>query len=154
MSEAIIGVLGGGTCSGEIEQLAEQVGEAIARRNAVLVCGGGGGVMAAACRGAKRAGGTTIGILPGRDASQANPHVDIPIVTGMGDARNIIIVRTAAVVIAIDGEFGTLSEIAFALKLNTPVIGLRTWDVHPDIIEVASALEAVDTAFHVVDESR
>jgi uncharacterized protein (TIGR00725 family) len=85
--------------------------------------------MAAACRGAKSSGGLTIGVLPGFSAADANPHVDIPIVTGLGEARNIVIVRTASAVIAVGGEFGTLSEIAFALKLGRPVVGLGTWEL-------------------------
>jgi hypothetical protein len=108
--------------------------------------------MEAACRGAKRAGGATIGILPGPDASEANPYVDVSIVTGIGEARNAIITRTAEVAIAVGGSYGTLSEIALALGFGIPVIGLATWRVeregHPPapIIRVESPEEAVRQA--------
>ncbi len=125
----IIAVVGSALCSAHEVMLAEAVGRALAEAGATLVCGGGSGVMEAACRGAKKVGGLTIGILPGFHAGDANPFVDIPIVTGLGEARNVIIVRTAQAVIAVGGEFGTLSEIAFALKLGRPVIGLETWEL-------------------------
>ncbi|NIL96534.1 MAG: TIGR00725 family protein, partial [Planctomycetales bacterium] len=128
-SGPVVAVVGGGVCSPEEAALAEAVGRGLAEAGATLICGGLGGVMAAACRGAKSAGGLTIGVLPGYSATDANPHVDVPIVTGMGEARNVIIVRTASAVIAVGGEFGTLSEIAFALKLGRPVIGLGTWEL-------------------------
>lgn len=125
----IVAVVGGGLCSPQEAAIAERVGRCLAEAGAILICGGGGGVMAAACRGSKSAGGKTIGVLPGFSAADANPYVDIPIVTGMGEARNVIIVRTASAVIAVGGEFGTLSEIAFALKLGRPVVGLGTWEL-------------------------
>lgn len=112
----------------EIEQ-AEAVGEALARRGCTLICGGRDGVMAAACRGAKRAGGVTIGVLPGYDRHAANPWVDHVICTGMGEARNVIIVASADVVIAVGGGLGTLSEIALALKLGKRVIALGSWEL-------------------------
>jgi hypothetical protein len=108
---------------------AEQVGRRIAEAGAVLVCGGLGGVMEAACRGARSAGGTTIGILPGTDRLEANDFVDVAIPTGIGEARNAVVVGTADAVVAVGGEFGTLSEIAFALKAGTPVIGLDSWEL-------------------------
>jgi uncharacterized protein (TIGR00725 family) len=125
----IVAVVGGGLCSPQEAAAAKAVGRHLAEAGAILICGGLGGVMAAACRGARSAGGLTIGVLPGFSAADANPHVDIPIVTGMGEARNVIIVRTASAVIAVGGEFGTLSEIAFALKLERPVVGLGTWEL-------------------------
>ena len=94
---------------------------------AVVVCGGLGGVMEAVCRGAQGAGGRTVGILPGDDRHQANPYVDVAVATGLGEARNVVVVRTADVVVAVGGEFGTLSEIALAIKLGKPVVGLGTW---------------------------
>ena len=151
MSRRIIGVIGGGTCSPEMAQIAEEVGERIAEKGAILICGGLFGVMEAACRGAKSKGGTTIGILPGRDKSEANSFVDIPIVTGMGEARNIIIVRSAAAVIAIGGEHGTLSEIAFCLKFKVPLVGIKTWDFDPAIVHVDTPGEAVDKAFEMIE---
>ena len=107
--------------------MAEAVGRELARQGAILICGGEGGVMEAACKGAQAEGGITIGILPGDSRRTANPYVLIPIVTGIGSARNIIVVKSAQAVIAIGGGYGTLSEISFALKNNIPVIGLNTW---------------------------
>lgn len=150
----IVAVVGASNCSGRPHQveMAEAVGHALAEAGAILICGGRGGVMAAACRGAKSAGGLTIGVLPGDSTAEANPYVDIPIVTGIGEARNIIIVRTAHAVIAVGGEFGTLSEIAFALKLGRPVVGLGTWELSKegrlvqDILVVSTPEEAVRLA--------
>jgi uncharacterized protein (TIGR00725 family) len=123
----IVAVIGGSAPTAEETRAAEAMGRALAERGAVLICGGRGGVMEAACRGAKAAGGLTIGVLPGTHRSEANPYVDIPIVTGIGEARNAIITRTAQAVIAIGGSYGTLSEIAFALRFGVPVVGLETW---------------------------
>jgi uncharacterized protein (TIGR00725 family) len=148
----VVAVVGGGVCSAKEAALAEAVGRGLAGAGATLICGGLGGVMAAACRGARSAGGLTIGVLPGYRATDANPDVGVPIVTGMGEARNIIIVRTASAVIAVGGEFGTLSEIAFALKLGRPVIGLGTWELVRDgqpaqaIVKAQTAEEAVRLA--------
>ena len=114
-----ISVVGGSNCSVEEERLAEEVGRELAKRGATLICGGLGGVMEAACRGAASQGGTTIGILPGNSRHDGNRHVTIPIVTGMGYARN-----------AIGGKYGTLSEIAYALQSDIPVVGLGTWSLH------------------------
>lgn len=122
-----MGVIGEGTCSRATAARAERMGRAIAEAGAVLVCGGLGGVMEAASRGAARAGGTVVGLLPGFDARDANRWVTVPIVTGMDQARNVILVRSSDVVIAIGGRYGTLSEIALALKLGKPVVGLGTW---------------------------
>ncbi len=122
-----IAVIGGGECGETEAALAEEVGRRLAEAGAVVLTGGRGGVMAAASRGAAQAGGLVVGILPGDDAGQANPWVTLPIVTGMGEARNAILVRTAQAVIAVGGEYGTLSEIAFALKFGRPVVGLHTW---------------------------
>ena len=141
-----IGVIGAGDCSDEISKLAEEVGERIAKAGAILVCGGLGGAMEAASKGAKKQGGVTIGILPGIDKSQANSYIDFPIVTGLGEGRNLLVIRNSDVVIALPGEFGTLSEIAFALRLGKPVIGLSTWDVSEKIIKAKNAEEAVKIA--------
>ncbi len=152
MRETFIAVIGTGKYDEKTYALAEQVGREIAQRGATVVCGGLGGVMEAACKGAKSAGGHTIGILPGTDHRDANPFVDIPIVTGLGEARNVIVVRTGRAVIAIGGEYGTLSEIAYALKFGIPVIGLGTWQLARDgkvdigIIEATDAINAVDLA--------
>ena len=124
-----IGVIGGSEVPPQIAQLAEEVGREIARRGAALVCGGMGGVMEAACKGASEEGGLTIGILPGDNRRTANPYVKIPIVTGIGYARNVAVVKTAQAVIAIDGSYGTLTEIGHALQSGIPVIGLGTWSI-------------------------
>lgn len=156
----LIAVIGGSSPTADEASVAEEVGRALAEAGAVLICGGRGGVMEAACRGAKRSGGLTIGILPGVDASEANPYVDIPILTGIGHARNAIITRTAEAAIAVGGSYGTLSEIGFALGFGTPVIGLQTWTMeregHPPvpIIRAETAEEAVRQALACLTSSR
>ncbi len=142
----IIGVIGASKADKSDEIIAYEVGKEIAHNNCILLCGGMGGVMLSACKGAKSLDGLTIGILPGTTSSEANEYVDVPVVTGLGHARNIIIVRSSKVLIAVGGEFGTLSEIAFALKLNTPVIGINTWNVSESIIRADTAKEAVSKA--------
>jgi hypothetical protein len=125
-----LAVVGSARCDAQVAALAEEVGREIARRGAVLVCGGRGGVMEAACRGARAEGGTTVGILPGTQRREANAYVDIPIVTGLGEARNAIVVRSADAIIAVSGGYGTLSEIGLALKMGRPVVGLGTWELN------------------------
>jgi uncharacterized protein (TIGR00725 family) len=148
----IIAIIGDSSCSPGEAQLAESVGELLAQQGATVVCGGLGGVMEAVCRGVKSKGGLTVGILPGQDPSTANPWVDIPVVTGLGEARNVAVVKSAQAVIAIGGRYGTLSEIAYALKSSIPVIGLNTWSLSRNgledasIIRARSAIEAVDKA--------
>jgi uncharacterized protein (TIGR00725 family) len=133
-------------------EAAEEVGRLLAQAGAVVVCGGGGGAMEAVCRGAKEAGGTTIGILPGSDRHAANPYVDAVVATGIGEARNSIVARTADVVIAVAGAYGTLSEIALALRAGKTVVGLDTWELArggepvQDVVRVASPAEAVAVA--------
>ncbi len=122
-----IGVLGPNRCGAEEAAEGYAVGAEIARRGAILVCGGLDGMMQAAARGAREAGGCTIGFLPGDDAAAANPFVEIPLPTGLGPFRNMILVQSCTAVIAVHGEYGTLSEIAFALRLGIPVVGLHTW---------------------------
>ncbi len=146
-----IAVVGGQLCTEEEARAAYEVGRLLAERKAVVVCGGLTGVMEAACRGAKEAGGTTIGILPGPFRSDANQYVDHAIATDMGQARNAIIVRTCDAVIAIGGEYGTLSEIAMALKMGKRVVALTTWDIanrgvaDDKIVRAESAEAAVET---------
>lgn len=153
----IISVIGAGEARPEIAKLAEEVGVELARRGATVVCGGLTGVMEAVCKGAKSAGGTTIGILPGNDPRAANRWVDIPICTGMGYARNVIVVKTGRAVIAVDGAYGTLSEIGHALGDGIPVIGLKTWDLSRNGetdggIEIASRpAEAVGKALRAAE---
>ena len=124
-----IGVMGPGSCLPDVYALAREVGYCIAQKGAILICGGRGGVMEASARGAREGGGITVGILPGDSASEANPYIDIPVVTGLGNARNAINVLTSQAIIAIHGSYGTLSEIALALKCGTPIIGLSTWEL-------------------------
>ncbi|MDQ7820554.1 MAG: TIGR00725 family protein [Armatimonadota bacterium] len=127
--EAVIGVIGESQFSDPAhEALAEETGRLLAEAGYVLVCGGLGGVMEAACRGARRAGGLTVGILPGVDRRDANPYVTVAVATGLGQMRNVAIVLTADALIAIGGGYGTLSEIGHALRAGKPVIGLRTWE--------------------------
>ena len=151
-----IAVIGGGQCSPKEAKLAEAIGRELAKRGAILICGGLGGVMEAACKGASSEGGTTIGILPGDNRQQANPYIQIPIVTNIGYARNVIVIKSAQAVIAIDGSYGTLSEIGHALQYNIPVIGLNTWslsiDGRPDnsIIQAKDPTEAVDKALNSI----
>jgi uncharacterized protein (TIGR00725 family) len=144
-----IAVIGAGSCDARQAALAEEVGGLLGRAGALVVCGGLGGVMEAACRGAKSAGGSTLGILPGLDRNDANAFVDVVVPTGLGEARNVLVVRAADALIAIGGEFGTLSEIGFALKTGKTVVGLDTWDLpqRPGAIARAStAAEAVALA--------
>jgi uncharacterized protein (TIGR00725 family) len=148
----IISVIGAGACSEEIYKIAENVGRLVAGENAVLVTGGLGGVMEAASKGAKEAGGITVGILPGFSSEDANRFVGIPITTGLSHARNIIVARSADAVIAVSGEYGTLSEIAIALKLGKPVIGINTWDNVEGIIKVNTPEEAVKKALELASK--
>lgn len=144
--QPVVAVCGAGQCGPDLAILAECVGRGLAEAGALLVCGGLGGVMAAACRGARLAGGTTIGLLPGLDRGEANPDVLIPIATGLGEGRNLLIVRTADSVIAIGGEYGTLSEIALARKLGKLVVGLHTWNLGTDKDGQTHILPAADPA--------
>jgi uncharacterized protein (TIGR00725 family) len=124
-----ISVIGAGQASDDEAAAAEEIGHRLAESGAVLVCGGLGGVMDAAARGCEAAGGVSVGILPGEDRVLGSPHLSVRIATGLGEARNAIVARAADVVIAVGGEFGTLSEIAFALKMGKPVVGLGTWSL-------------------------
>ncbi len=146
----MIGVIGAGACNHEINELARKVGAGIAKAGSVVVCGGLGGVMEGACRGAYEAGGQTIGILPGPDKAEANPYVGIPIVTDLGHARNVLIVRSSDLLIAISGGYGTLSEISIALKIEKPVIGVSTWPDIDGVRYVATAEEVVNAAAEYV----
>ncbi|HBD08185.1 MAG TPA: TIGR00725 family protein [Syntrophobacteraceae bacterium] len=139
-----IGVIGAGSCSDETASLACQVGGEIARRGGVLVCGGLGGVMQAAARGAKEFGGLTVGILPGPSVTEANPYIDVPVATNMGQARNAIIVQTVQALIAVAGGFGTLSEMALALKIGKTVVTLWPQFDIAGVRRVETAQEAMD----------
>ena len=147
-----IAVVGAGEAGADLLTAAEQVGAGLAGAGAVLVCGGLGGVMEAASRGAREAGGLTVGLLPGTDRGAANPFLDFAVPTGMGEMRNALVVRAADAVIAVGGGFGTLAEIALALKSRTPVVGIATWEAAragrriEDIERVGSAADAVERA--------
>jgi uncharacterized protein (TIGR00725 family) len=148
-----VAVVGGGDAPDVHCDWAEAVGRGLGEAGAVLVCGGLGGVMEAASRGAHHAGGRTFGILPGDDRSAANPYVHVALPTGMGEARNALVVRAADAVVAVGGGYGTLSEIALALRTGVPVVGLDTWDPTPPSAGTGSDVEAVvraDDAAHAV----
>jgi len=141
-----IGVIGAGKCAKKLRDQAYAVGAAIAEENAVLVCGGLKGVMEAAARGAKDGGGTTIGIIPGTDRGDANAFCDIVIPTGMGEARNVLVIQASDAVISLHGKYGTISEMAFALKMKKPLVSPVTWETFPEIIHEADPVKAVKLA--------
>jgi uncharacterized protein (TIGR00725 family) len=155
----IIGVIGGSEVSKQVYQTALEVGREIARHKAGLVCGGMGGVMEAACKGAIEGGGLTIGILPGDNREQANPYVQIRIATGVGYARNVAVVKSSQAIIAVDGSYGTLTEIGYALQAGIPVIGLDTWSLSKgektdkNIIIAKDPKDAVDKAMEQIKNS-
>ena len=155
-----IGVCGPHVCSKEERELGRAVGAEIARRGGILVCGGLGGLMEAAAEGAKGEGGLTVGILPGDEAADANPFIDVALPTGLGAVRNALLVRACDTVIAIHGGYGTLSEIAFALRLGVPVVGLNTWSVardgktDPGIYTADDPDSAVAAAFRLAGKPR
>jgi len=140
-----IGVIGGAKPDAKSLQIAFKIGQIIARKGAILVCGGLSGVMESASRGAKEAGGLTVGILPGNSPKDSNRYIDIAIATGLGYTRNSLVVMNADVIIAVDGQYGTLSEIAYGCVHRKKVIGIRTWDIE-GVIKAESAEEAVDLA--------
>jgi uncharacterized protein (TIGR00725 family) len=139
-----IAVIGAGIAEGEIYDIAYTVGKLLAEKGAIIYTGGLGGVMEAVSKGAVEAGGLTVGILPGNKAEESNPYVKVPVVTDMGHARNVILVRSAEIVVAISGGYGTLSEIALALKMWKPVIGLKTWENIPNVVYVSSPEEVLE----------
>ena len=149
-----IAVIGAGKCSKKLKDLAYEVGTAIAEQGAVLVCGGMGGTMEAAARGAKESGGKTIGIIPGTEKAEANRFCDIVIPSGIGEARNAIVVRTADAVVAVHGKYGTISEIAFALKFGRPVVSLVNWSVFPEVKQIEDPSKAVKEAIKLARKSR
>lgn len=149
-----ISVVGAGT-AGEAEQaVAHRVGVEIASAGAVLVCGGLGGVMAAACRGATEAGGRTLGILPGSDPTAANPWVEVAVPSGMGHARNVLVVQSGEAVVALPGSHGTQSEVAIALKIGRPVVGLGAWHQMAGVVPAADPAQAVAAALELARAGR
>ena len=145
MREKVVGVIGGHKCTDEVEQLALNLGKKLAKVVNYIVSGGLSGTMSAVCQGFKAGGGTTIGILPTYNKDDANEFVDIALPTGMGLARNVLVVKGADVVIALPGEAGTLSEIAYCLQLGVPVVSLHSWDI-PGVIKADSIDGAVKEA--------
>ena len=155
-----IGVVGEGVCSTRVARDAERVGAALARAGAIVFCGGLRGVMEAASRGAAQVGGVVVGLLPGFRRRDANRWVTIPIVTGMDQARNVVLVRSCDAIVAVGGMYGTLSEIALALKTEKPVVGLDTWELSrrgeavTEIVRAATPAEAVERALALAAETR
>ncbi len=147
-----VGVIGAGQATPEGERLAYRVGQLLAEAGAVLICGGLGGVMAAAAQGCFEAGGEVVGILPGATAESANPFVTLPIVTNVGHGRNIIIAHTAQALIAVEGEYGTLSEMAIGLKLAKPVVQLNSWAQLSTALKAETAEQAVEMALYAIKE--
>ena len=150
-TDPIIAVIGAASCSNEGYQIARRLGGLIAGRGAYLVCGGRGGVMAAAARGAKEAGGVTVGLLPGALHAEANPDIDIALPTGQGIARNALIVSVAHGVIGVEGGWGTLSEIAIAKQMGRPLVVIGSWPNLPGLNRADSPEEAVELLFELID---
>lgn len=146
-----VAVVGSGTPSGELCEKAREVGRLVAEGGATVVCGGLSGVMEAAARGATEAGGTAIGILPDQDRREQNEYLTYSVATGVGQARNLAVVCSADVVIAVGGEYGTLSEIGLARKVGRPVVVLEGWDLGEHVIAASSPREAVEAAFRLID---
>lgn len=146
----VLGVIGSGDNDSNLDGIAREVGSLIAKAGYALINGGLGGIMEASARGAKEAGGLTIGLLPGAEKKTANPYIDIAIPTGMGDMRNALIVRGSLGLVAIGGSMGTLSELAMAIKANKPVIGLNTWDISKEIVEAKGPKEAIEKLLDLV----
>ncbi len=145
-----VSVVGSGTASGELYEKAREVGRLVAERGGTVVCGGRSGVMEAVAKGATEAGGTAIGILPDEDRRRANEYLGYSIATGTGHARNLAVVCSGDVVIAVGGEYGTLSEIGLALKVGRPVVALQSWDLGEHVSVAATPEEAVETAFGLI----
>jgi len=148
----LVAVIGGSTCTSEEAEWAGVVGRLLAEQEAVLLCGGLGGVMEAAARGAKQARGLTVGILPGSDRADANPFIDVPLATGMGEMRNALIVRAAQAVIAIGGGWGTLSEIALAQRIGTPIVGLH--DAFPSVVDMPRVTTSEQAVRRALEQAR
>ena len=142
MRKKVVSVIGGHSCKREVEQLAQNLGKNLAKVVDILVSGGLSGTMQAVCQGFKAEGGLTIGIIPGYNKKEANPYVDIAIPTGLGLARNVLVVKSADIVVALPGEAGTLSEIAYALQFGIPVISLKSWDI-PGVVKTETIQEVI-----------
>jgi uncharacterized protein (TIGR00725 family) len=145
-----VAVVGSGTASGELYEKAREVGRLVAERGGTVVCGGRSGVMEAVAKGATEAGGTAIGILPDEDRKRASEYLSYSIATGTGHARNLAVVCSGDVVIAIGGEYGTLSEIGLALKVGRPVVALESWDLGEHVSVAATPEKGIETAFGLI----
>ncbi|MDR2180555.1 MAG: TIGR00725 family protein [Synergistaceae bacterium] len=147
----IVSVIGTSTASPDLYELARETGRLLAERDCIVVCGGRGGVMEGVCRGVAERGGISVGLLPS-SLSEANPYVSIPLVTGLGEVRNVAVVSAGQAVISIGGAYGTLSELGFAMRQGKPVVGLRTWQIRDEkgepsaVVCAATPLEAVTAA--------
>ncbi|NOY89009.1 MAG: TIGR00725 family protein [FCB group bacterium] len=150
----VIAVIGAGKCSKKLRDMAAEVGRFVAENDGVIVCGGLGGIMEGAARGAKEAGGVTIGILPTENKEDANDYIDYVIPTGFGEARNIMVIRTADAVVAFPGKYGTLSEMAFALRAQKPLVAVNAWKLGDEIIQAKTPLEAAKLAMEKVGRKK
>lgn len=145
-----VSVIGAGRCNDEVRATARELGALIAARGWTLVCGGLSGVMEAAARGAREAGGHTVGILPGADRRGANPYIETALATGIGQMRNALVVQNGDVVIAVEGGYGTLSEIALALKSGRAVVALGAWKDIPGVVPASGPAHAVELAARIL----
>ncbi|MCH7690696.1 MAG: TIGR00725 family protein [candidate division Zixibacteria bacterium] len=142
----VIAVIGAGKCSRKLRDMAADIGRYVAENGGVVLCGGLGGIMEGAARGAKEAGGTTIGIIPSENKADANQFIDYVIPTGFGQARNVLVVRAADAIVALPGKFGTLSEMAFALVSGKPIVSVQAWKLGEEILQVEDPVEAAKIA--------
>lgn len=145
----VIAVVGANKCSKKLRDMAAEVGQYVAENGGVIVCGGLGGIMEGAARGAKQANGVTIGILPGDNAADANEFIDFVIPSGFGEARNILVVRTADAIIAFPGKYGTLTEMAFALQAGKPLVSVNAWNLGDDVTQAETPQEAARMAMEM-----
>jgi len=150
----MIAVVGAGKCSKKLRDMAFEVGKYVAEHNGVVICGGLGGIMEGAAKGAKEAGGVTIGILPSENKEDANEYVEYVIPTGFGEARNIMVVRTADAVVAFPGKYGTLSEMAFALHAKKPVVAINAWKLGDEIEQVDNPIDAARRAMELAEKGK
>jgi len=149
--KTIIAVVGAGKCSKKLRDMAYQVGKYVAEHGGVVVCGGLGGIMEGVAKGVREAGGVTIGILPSENKEDANEYIDYVIPTGFGEARNIMVVRTADAVVAFPGKYGTLSEMAFALNARKPLIAINAWKLGNEIEQIDDPIEAARRAMELAE---
>ena len=150
----VIAVVGAGKCSKKLRDMAAEVGKYVAENGGVLICGGMGGVMEGAARGAKEAGGTTIGVLPTESKDVANEFIDYVIATGIGDARNLIVVRSADAVVALPGKYGTLTEMAFALLAEIPVVSVSAWKLGEEVEQFDDPVKAAAAAMKMAGAAK